>query len=276
MKQAQHKTNLKNFLYKIIYESGNPAKKWFDFALITLILLSVILVSLESVENINSNYHNFLNVSEWIITVLFTLEYFARLLIAKKPVNYIFSFYGIIDLIAIIPKYVSMIFVGGQALVVLRTLRFLRAFKILKLTRYIVDYGDLLAAIKASKIKIFTFLFSVFIVTVILGTIMYLVEGSDNGFSNIPLSMLWAIVTLTTAGHADLIPHTPYGQFIASLVMILGYVTIAVPIGIFTAEIIKQELKIKTDKKTCPHCAADNHPENAIFCNQCGKKLDTE
>ncbi|MDO9595784.1 MAG: ion transporter [Lutibacter sp.] len=274
MKLTQHITNWKTFLYKIIYESGNPAKKWFDFVLITLILLSVVIVSIESVENINSKYHNFLNISEWIITVLFTLEYFSRILVAKKPTNYIFSFYGIIDLFSIFPKYVSMIFVGSQALVVLRTLRFLRAFKILKLTRYIVDYGDLLAAIKASKIKILTFLFSVFIVTVILGTIMFLVEGSDNGFSNIPLSMLWAIVTLTTAGNADLIPHTPYGQFIASLVMILGYVTIAVPIGIFTAEIIKQELKTRADSKTCPHCSANNHAENAKFCHQCGRKLN--
>lgn len=276
MKQTQHKTNWKSLLYKIIYETGNPAKKWFDFVLITLILLSVILVSLESVESINSKYHNFLNISEWAITVLFTLEYFVRILVAKKPVNYIFSFYGIIDLFAIIPKYVSVFFVGSQALVVLRIFRFLRAFKILKLTRYIVAYGNLLDAIKASRTKILTFLFSVLIVTVILGTIMFLVEGSENGFSNIPLSMYWSIVTLTTAGHGDMIPHTPFGQFIASLVMILGYVTIAVPVGIFTAEIIKQDIKIQTEKKTCPHCFADNNPENAIFCNQCGKKLDAE
>lgn len=276
MKLAQHKTNWKIKLHKIFYDVDNPIKKRFDLFLIVFILLSVVLVTLESVENFNAKYHHFLNISEWVITILFTLEYFCRIFIAKKPIKYIFSFYGIVDFIAIIPKYVSLIFVGAQALVVIRSLRFLRSFKILKLSRYVNAHTNLITAIKESRIKIFTFLFGVLILTVILGTIMFLVEGPKNGFKNIPLSMYWAIVTLTTIGYYDLIPHTLVGQFIASLVMILGYITIAVPIAVVTSEMIKQELKAPNNVKICPHCSAQNHPENAKFCHQCGKKLVAE
>lgn len=276
MKLAQHIANWKTKLHEIFYDVDNPIKKRFDLFLIVFILLSVVLVTLESVENFNAKYHQFLNISEWIITILFTLEYFARIFISKKPVKYIFSFYGMVDIIAIIPKYISLIFVGAQALVVIRSLRFLRSFKILKLSRYVKAHANLITAIKESKIKIFTFLFGVLILTVILGTIMFLVEGPKNGFENIPLSMYWAIVTLTTIGYYDLIPHTLAGQFIASLVMILGYITIAVPIAIVTSEMIKQELKTQNNAKICPHCSAKNHPENAKFCHQCGKKLDVE
>lgn len=276
MKLAQHKANWKTKLHKIFYDEGDPLKKRFDLFLIVFILLSVVLVTLESVENFNAKYHRFLNISEWVITILFTLEYFCRIFIAKKPIKYIFSFYGIVDFIAIIPKYVSLIFVGAQALVVIRSLRFLRSFKILKLSRYVNAHANLITAIKESKIKIFTFLFGILILTVILGTIMFLVEGPKNGFKNIPLSMYWAIVTLTTIGPYDLIPHTLIGQFIASLVMILGYITIAVPIAVVTSEMIKQELKAPNNVKICSHCSAQNHPENAKFCHQCGKKLDAE
>lgn len=276
LKLAQHIANLKTRLHEIFYDEDNPIKKKFDFFLIVLILLSVVIVSLESVEDIHEKYYNFLNISEWIITILFTLEYFCRLFIAKKPIKYIFSFYGIVDFFAIIPKYLSIIFVGAQALVVIRTLRFLRSFKILKLSRYVKAHTSLINAINASKIKILTFLFGVFILTVILGTIMFLVEGTENGFKNIPLSMYWAIVTLTTLGSYDLIPHTLTGQFIASLVMILGYITIAVPIAVVTSEMIKQELITEINTKVCPHCSAINHTKNAKFCHQCGKKLEAE
>ena len=276
MKLAQHIANWKTKLHEIFYDVDNPIKKRFDLFLIVFILLSVVLVALESVESFHTKYYGFLNISEWVITILFTLEYFCRIFIAKKPVKYIFSFYGIVDFIAIIPKYVSLIFVGAQALRVIRTLRFLRSFKILKLSRYVNAHANLITAIKASKIRILTFLFGVLILTVILGTIMFLVEGPENGFKNIPLSMYWAIVTLTTIGYYDLIPHTLAGQFIASLVMILGYVTIAIPIAVVTSEMIKQELKIQNNAKICPHCSVQNHSENAKFCHQCGKKLDVE
>lgn len=275
MKLAQHKSNWKTALYKVFYEANNPIKKRFDLFLIIFILLSVVIVTLESVEDFHDKYHNFFNISEWIITILFTLEYFARIIVAKKPFKYIFSFYGIVDFIAIIPKYVSLIFVGAQALVIIRTLRFLRSIKILKLTRYLNAYENLVAALKASTAKILIFLFGVMVVTVILGTIMFLVEGPENGFINIPHSMYWAIVTLTAVGYDNLMPFSPVGKFIASLVMVLGYITIAVPIAIITSEMIKQELKIQANKKICPDCSADNHPENAKFCHQCGRKLDT-
>lgn len=276
MKQTAHKTNWKTKLHKIIYEADTPAGKWFDIALIIAILFSIVLVMLESVESIDSNYHTFLNNSEWAITILFTLEYFARILVIKKPAKYIFSFYGIIDFLATIPKYVSLIFVGTQALIVLRALRLLRVFRILKLSRYLGASINLTTALKASKTKILIFLFSVIVLTIILGTIMYMVEGPRNGFTSIPYSMYWAIVTLTTVGYGDISPNTPLGQFIASIVMILGYGIIAVPTGIVTSAMTRQDLKIHTNTQSCPHCLADNHLDNAKYCHKCGQKLNDE
>jgi len=276
LKQTAHNTNWKTKLHKIIYEADTPAGKWFDIALIIAILFSIILVMLESVESIDSNYHNFLNYAEWAITILFTLEYFARIVVIKKPSNYIFSFYGIIDFLATIPKYVSLIFVGTQALIVLRALRLLRVFRILKLTRYLGASVNLTTALKASKTKILIFLFSVIVLTIILGTIMYLVEGPKNGFTSIPYSMYWAIVTLTTVGYGDISPITPLGQFIASIVMILGYGIIAVPTGIVTAEMTKENAKIHTGTQSCKHCLADNHIDGAEFCHKCGQKLNDD
>ncbi|MBK5208570.1 MAG: ion transporter [Flavobacteriaceae bacterium] len=276
MKQPPHKSDWKTKLYQIIYEADTPAGKWFDIVLIIAILSSILFVMLESVESFNARYHNFLNISEWVITILFTLEYFTRIIVIKKPTKYIFSFYGIIDLLATIPKYLSLIFIGTHFLVALRALRLLRVFRILKLTRYLGASFNLMTALKASKIKIAVFLFSVFIITIILGTIMYLVEDPENGFTSIPHSMYWAIVTLTTVGYGDLAPHTPFGQFIASIVMILGYGIIAVPTGIVTSAITVQDLKTHTHTQTCPHCLADNHMTNAEFCHKCGQKLNDE
>lgn len=276
MKQPAYKTNWKTKLHKIIYEADTPAGRWFDIALIIVILFSIVLVMLESVESIDAKYHFFLNIAEWVITILFTLEYFTRILIIKKPVKYIFSFYGIIDLLATIPKYVSLIFVGTQALVALRALRLLRVFRILKLARYLGASNTLTSALKASKTKIAVFLLSIFILTIILGTIMYLIEGPKNGFTSIPYSMYWAIVTLTTVGYGDISPHTPIGQFIASIVMVLGYGIIAVPTGILTSEMTKQNIKIHTNTQSCSHCLADNHIDNAEYCYQCGEKLNDE
>lgn len=276
MIQPAHKTNWKSKLHKIIYESDTPTGRSFDIALIIAILFSIVLVMLESVESFDAKYHNFLNVSEWVITILFTLEYFARILVIKKPAKYIFSFYGIIDLLATIPKYVSLIFVGTQALIVLRALRLLRVFRILKLTRYLGASVNLATALKESKTKILIFLFSVMVLTIILGTIIYLVEGPENGFTSIPTSMYWAIVTLTTVGYDDISPNTPLGQFIASIVMILGYGIIAVPTGIITSEMTKQNTKIHTNTQSYPYCLADNHLDNAEFCHKCGEKLNHE
>ncbi|MDO9038856.1 MAG: ion transporter, partial [Lutibacter sp.] len=220
--------------------------------------------------------HNFLDISEWVITILFTLEYFIRIIVIKKPAKYIFSFYGIIDLLATIPKYLSLLFVGTHFLVALRALRLLRVFRILKLTRYLGASFNLMAALKASRIKISVFLFSVFIITIIIGTIMYLIEGPENGFTSIPLSMYWAIVTLTTVGYGDLAPHTPFGQLLASFVMILGYGIIAVPTGIVTSEMTRQNAIIHTNTQSCPYCSAENHIDNAKYCHKCGGKLNDD
>lgn len=279
MKTSEKNTNTTNWkskLHEIIYEAETPNGKTFDIILILAIIASIILVMLESVKSFDEEYHNFLNISEWVITILFTIEYIARIISIKKPSKYIFSFYGVIDLLATIPKYLSLIFVGTHALVALRALRLLRVFRILKLTRYLGASKTLAESIKASRIKISVFLFVVILLTVILGTIMYLVEGPQNGFTSIPYSMYWAIVTLTTVGYGDISPHTPLGQFIASIVMILGYGIIAIPTGIVTSEMAKSDTKIDTNTQHCKNCGADKHLDNAEFCNKCGKKLKNE
>ncbi len=260
-------------LHEIIYEADTPNGKLFDIILIFAIIASIILVMLESVESFDRDYHNFLNISEWVITILFTIEYIARIISIKKPSSYIFSFYGVIDLLATIPKYLSLIFVGTHALVALRALRLLRVFRILKLTRYLGASRTLAEALYASRIKISVFLFVVILLTVILGTIMYLIEGPKNGFTSIPYSMYWAIVTLTTVGYGDIAPHTPMGQFIASIVMILGYGIIAIPTGIVTSEMTKKDTTVHANTLHCKFCGFDKHLDNAEYCNKCGKKL---
>ena len=273
MNNLKSNKNWKSNLYEIIYEADTKAGKWFDIILILVIIASIIIVMLESVNSIDTNYHNFLDTAEWIITILFSLEYLARIVCIKKPTKYIFSFYGIIDFLATIPKYISIFFVGTHALVALRALRLLRVFRILKLARYLGASNKLMTALKASKIKIAVFLFSVLVLTIILGTVMYIIEGPENGFTSIPYSMYWAIVTLTTVGYGDISPHTPAGQLIASMVMILGYGIIAVPTGIVTSEMTKQDV-IHTNTQTCPNCLYDKHIDNAIYCNKCGEKLN--
>ncbi|WP_445958119.1 ion transporter [Yeosuana sp.] len=279
----QQNTNWKTKLHEIIYEADTPTGKIFDVVLLITIIASIVLVMLESVNSIDSKYHDFLNISEWVITVLFSLEYIARIITVRKPFHYIFSFYGIIDLLSTIPKYISLIFGGVHALAALRALRLLRIFRILKLARYLGASNNLVSALKASRAKILVFLFAVVIIAIILGTIMYLVEGEENGFSNIPKSVYWCIVTLTTVGFGDIAPHTPLGQFIASLIMILGYGIIAVPTGIVSAEYTAQN-KPQTPKKddvhlntqACPNCSVEKHKDNADFCYNCGYKLHNE
>jgi len=274
---VEKKSNTKNWkqkLHEIIYEADTPEGKWFDLILILAILLSIVLVMLESVESFDNKYHNFLNISEWVITILFTFEYFARIISIKKPTSYIFSFYGIIDFLATIPKYLSLIFVGTHALVALRALRLLRVFRILKLARYLGASTSLIIALKSSRIKIAVFLFSVIVLTIILGTVMYLIEGPENGFTSIPHGMYWAIVTLTTVGYGDISPHTPFGQFIASIVMILGYGIIAVPTGIVTSEMTKSDNIVTKNTQHCAHCSASVHLDNAEFCHKCGEILN--
>ena len=277
--------NWKDKLHEIIYEADTPAGKLFDVVLLIAILASIVLVMLESVKSIDLKYHNLLNISEWIITILFSIEYIARIITVNKPIKYITSFYGVIDLLSTIPKYLSLIFGGVHALAALRALRLLRVFRILKLARYLGASNNLVSALKSSRAKISVFLFAVVIVAIILGTIMYMVEGEENGFSNIPKSVYWCIVTLTTVGFGDIAPQTPLGQFIASLVMILGYGIIAVPTGIVSAEYSnqnkgenkndkpKKEDSVHVNTQSCRNCLADKHQDKAEFCYNCGSSL---
>lgn len=272
-KTTNKSSNWKSRLHEIIYEADTAAGKLFDIVLLVFILASIILVMLESVPNLNAKYAMFFNLAEWVITILFTLEYFVRIVSIKKPSKYIFSFFGIVDFLSTIPKYLAIIIGGTHALVALRALRLLRIFRILKLARYIGASNNLIRALKASRAKIFVFLFFVFIVSIILGTVMYLVEANqDSGFTSIPRSVYWAIVTLTTVGYGDIAPVTPLGQFIAAMIMIMGYGIIAIPTGIVTAEYISKG-KVQTNTQSCQYCNAIGHLDNAGFCYKCGYKL---
>ncbi len=267
--------NWKAKLHEIIYEADTPAGKLFDLVLLILILASIVLVMLESVESFALAHGDFLNIAEWVITILFTLEYFARIISIKKPAQYIFSFYGVIDFLSTIPKYLSLFIFGTHSLVALRALRLMRIFRILKLARFIGESNNIMRALKASRIKIGVFIMFVLILCTILGSIMYLVEsGEDSGFTSIPRSIYWAIVTLTTVGYGDIAPLTALGQLIASIIMIMGYGIIAVPTGIVTAEFAtmdKEDVHLNT--QSCPNCSAEGHRDDAEFCFDCGESL---
>lgn len=264
--------NRRDKLYEIIFEADTRSGKIFDVVLLFVILLSVLLVMLESVPSIRESYSQLLRTLEWGITVIFTIEYLLRIIIVKKAFKYIFSFYGIIDFLSVIPTYLGLFIVGSHSLVVIRILRLLRVFRILKLTRYTQAGRTLAKAMWASREKISVFIFFVLTIVVIVGTIMYLIEGEAHGFTSIPRSIYWSIVTLTTVGYGDISPETSLGQLLASVVMILGYAIIAVPTGIVTAEMMKSS----TDNNTqvCPGCLHDKHEDDAIFCKKCGTRLN--
>lgn len=230
---------------------------------------------METVQGINQKYHTQLIICEWIITVFFTIEYILRIISIQKPIRYVFSFYGIIDLMAVLPMYLSIFFPGASVLSIIRALRFFRLFKILHIPQISHQSIQLREAIEASKEKILVFIYFVLISTIIIGSIMYLVEGKESGFTSIPMSIYWTIVTLTTVGYGDISPQTPLGQFIAAFVMILGYGIIAVPTGIVTAEFAKSSLKnsVVSSKKTCKNCNAQVHFDHAQYCFECGTKL---
>jgi len=259
----------------ILYGTNTILGRMFDLVLLGLILLSVLLIMLDTVEGISQKYHQPLIICEWIITVFFTIEYILRVISIQKPVKYVFSFYGIIDLLAVLPMYLSIFFPGASVLSVVRALRFFRLFKILHIPQISHQSAQLKDAIEASKEKILVFIYFVLISTVIIGTIMYLVEGRESGFTSIPMGIYWTIVTLTTVGYGDISPQSPLGQFIAALVMILGYGIIAVPTGIVTAEFAKSSLKSNAvnTKKTCRKCQSQVHFDNAKYCYQCGTEL---
>ena len=274
----KHSNNLslRHRLHEIIYEADTSAGKAFDLILLVLILFSVLLVCLESVPSINNRYESVFNVLEWGITLLFSIEYLLRLIAVNKPLNYVFSFYGIIDLLSTLPKYISLFLVGSQSLLALRALRLLRVFRILKLTRYIGASNALAKALIASRAKIGVFLFSVLVLCIIFGTMMYLVESDESGFTSIPRSIYWCIVTLTTVGYGDIAPTTALGQFFAAIIMIMGYGIIAVPTGIVTAEFAEQNKKIDTNTQACKACMNADHKDDAIYCHACGEFLNHE
>jgi len=270
--KVKNKPSLKHRLHEIIYEADTRGGKLFDVILLIAILASILFVMLESVQSIDEKYGSFLDVAEWVITILFSLEYVLRIVTVKKPWKYIFSFYGIIDLLSTIPKYVSLILIDSHNLAVLRALRLLRIFRILKIARYIGASNRLLLALRSSRAKIAVFLLFVLILCIILGTIMYMIEGAENGFTSIPRSVYWAIVTLTTVGYGDIAPVTALGQLIASAIMILGYAIIAIPTGIVGSEMMNAN--IHTNTQSCPNCMRDSHQDGAIFCYHCGDKLN--
>lgn len=282
--ETQTKKNWKRKLHEVIYEADTPQGRFFDVALLILILASIVLVMLESVDSLDAKYHDIFYAGEWIITIFFTLEYFARIITVNKPSKYIFSFYGIIDFLSTIPLYLSFFIVGSNALLTVRALRLLRIFRILKVTRYIGESNKLTKALVDSRTKISIFLFTVLVICIISGTIMYLVEGEESGFRNIPVSIYWCIVTLTTVGYGDIHPITPLGQFLASIIMIMGYGIIAVPTGIVSAEYTKKALDntsnqdehIHTNTQSCSNCNHDTHHDHAKFCNHCGYSLHND
>lgn len=262
-------------LHEVIYGTDTPAGKLFDIILLVVILYSIIIVMLESIPSINANYHGFLNISEWAVTLLFTMEYVLRIICINRPQKYIFSFFGIIDLLSTIPKYLSYFVIGSQFISAFRALRLLRVFRILKLVRFVGESNNLLRALRASRTKIFVFVFFVLVISVLLGTIMYLVEGPEHGFNSIPHSVYWTIVTLTTVGYGDISPDTGLGQVIATLIMIIGYGIIAVPTGIVSAEYAAAK-KDETgyDKgRACPNCSAEVYRADTVYCRKCGHKL---
>ncbi|OYQ31863.1 ion transporter [Flavobacterium cyanobacteriorum] len=261
-------------LHTIIYEADTPAGRFFDVMLLVLILISVVAVMLESVAGIRQEYGEELQVIEWVITIFFTLEYIGRVIAVKQPLRYVFSFYGIIDFLATIPMYVGLVFPGSGSglLLSVRAIRLLRIFRILKLVHFVGASNQLLEAIKKSRVKIAVFLFSVIVLCIIFGTVMYLVEGPDNGFTSIPTSIYWTIVTLTTVGFGDITPVTPLGQFVAMVIMVLGYGIIAVPTGLVTAQFMKDS-RIDTNTQVCHNCSAYNHRDDAKYCYNCGAHL---
>ena len=267
------KEKIRERVYEIIFEADTPAGKLFDIVLLILISMSILVVMLESVSSYATKYGTLFHVLEWCFTIIFTLEYILRLITVKRAKSYAFSFFGIIDLISTLPTYLGLFFIGAHSLLVLRSLRLLRVFRIFKLARFLGAASNLSNALKASRAKITVFLVAVCITVVIMGTIMYLVEGGENGFLSIPSSIYWAIVTLTTVGYGDIAPVTVLGKSIASIIMIMGYGIIAVPTGIVSAELVKQDPR-KVTTQTCPECLKEGHEKDAIYCKFCGTVLN--
>jgi len=271
--QKDHGQSWRMKLHETIYESNTIAGKVFDIALLVCIIGSIIVVTLDSIVSYHRKFGEIFYVLEWIFTILFTIEFILRIISIKNPLKYVISFLGIIDLLAIIPSYLSIFFVGAQSLLVLRALRLLRIFRIFKLTHFLSEMEFLKAAVYTSIKKISIFMLVVFTMVIILGSIMYLVENGENGFNSIPDSIYWGIVTITTVGYGDISPVTPLGKFIASIMMFIGYGIIAVPTGIITTDIAIAVRNKKHGHEACPNCGKEGHDLDAKFCKFCGSVL---
>lgn len=265
--------SIKERIREIIFEADTLSGKAFDLGLLLAIILSVLAVMLESVKAIELEYGDYLTMVEWVFTIVFTVEYILRIYITGKPLKYIFSFFGMVDLLSLIPTYLSIVFVGSHSLLIIRSIRLLRIFRILKLARFIGEAESLVNALKASRSKIIIFVFAVLCITMVMGTAMYMIEGGENGFTSIPRSIYWAIVTLTTVGYGDIAPQTVLGQALASVIMIFGYGIIAVPTGIVGAEIAYNKKEGEITTQTCPECSHEGHDSDARHCKFCGGKL---
>jgi voltage-gated potassium channel len=257
-------------LYSIIFGTDTRSGRIFDQALLIIIILSVLVAMIDSVPTWYKLYHTEFLYIEWGFTIIFSIEYILRILIARRPLRYIFSFWGVIDILAILPTLISPFFEGYETLIIVRSLRLLRIFRVLKMTRFMQESNVLYHSLKASSYKITVFLFFVIMLTIVCGTVMYVVEGAENGFDSIPQGIYWSIVTLTTVGYGDISPVTPVGKIIASLMMITGYGIIAIPTGLITVEMARYKTK---NLKHCKHCDSDNG-QHAKFCDQCGEELE--
>lgn len=258
-------------LHEVIFEADTPAGRAFDLALIWAILLSIAVIMLDSVPEIGAQWRPWLDAAEWGFTGLFTVEYALRLLSVRRPLAYARSFFGVVDLAAVLPTYLALLFPGGQYFLAVRVLRLIRVFRVLKLANYLDAAGVLMRALRASRPKITVFLVAVIALVVMAGALLYVVEGAAAGFTSIPVSVYWAIVTVTTVGYGDIAPVTPLGQFLAALLMITGYGVIAVPTGVVTAELTRASRPVST--QACPACAAQGHDVDAKHCKFCGERL---
>jgi len=262
-------------LHEVIFEADTPGGKAFDIALLIAILLSVLAVMLESVASIGgagAPYHDALIVAEWVFTILFTIEYVLRLMCVLRPSRYALSFFGLVDLLAVVPTYIAFLIPGAQSLMVIRVLRLLRIFRVLKLARYLREADALSRAVHASRAKIAVFLMTILAIVVIMGAAMHLIEGEEAGFTSIPQSMYWAVVTMTTVGYGDIAPMTPLGEFLAALMMLTGYCMIIVPTGIISAELTRGSPRPVTTQH-CAHCGFEGHDVDAAYCKRCGGRL---
>lgn len=263
----------KQHWYQVIFESDTPSGKRFDVFLLFAIIGSLLVIMLETVPKFNEKYASTFVILEWFFTILFSIEYIIRLRIVKRPLSYVTSFYGIIDLISVLPSYLAIVLGGAQYFIVIRSLRLLRVFRVLKMVRFIGEANVLSSALRASRHKIAVFLIAVICINFIMGTVMYMVEGPEHGFKSIPISIYWCIVTLTTVGYGDISPATPLGQFIASAIMIMGYGVIAVPTGIVTSEINRSQAQGNQASKSCAVCGKSGMAAEAEYCQYCGEAL---